>query len=109
MEIFSIILILIGILLIIGSIVYLARRGDYITDISCTFIFGVILLIIGIIIKTNLDVKAIDPTALDVYRNKTELVIRCTIIGNDTIRNDSIVVFKNNISKIKLYNNKTNE
>lgn len=35
------------------------------------------------------------PKAIDVYRNKTELEVNYTIKNNDTIRVDSLVVFKN--------------
>lgn len=35
------------------------------------------------------------PKAIDVYRNKTELEVNCTIKNNDTISVDSLVVFKN--------------
>jgi hypothetical protein len=34
------------------------------------------------------------PKAIDVYRNKTELEVNYTIKNNDTIRVDSLVVFK---------------
>ena len=34
------------------------------------------------------------PEAIDVYRGNTVLKINCDIIGNDTIVNDSTVIFK---------------
>lgn len=36
-----------------------------------------------------------EPTALDVYKNKTELKVKYEVINNDTIITDSVVVFKN--------------
>ena len=37
------------------------------------------------------------PSAIDVYRNNTELKIQHVIENNDTIQSDTTVVFKNHI------------
>lgn len=64
---------------------------DYIPPkkIVRVFLVGILLVIIGVIIGAiNL------PSALDVYRGKTQLKITETTLSNKVIKRDSIVVYK---------------
>ena len=67
-------------------------------NINIDYIFSLALIIISsslvsISIVIN-EVNGVNP--LDVYRNKTELQITYKIINNDTVKCDSIVIYKNN-------------
>jgi len=79
-----IILIIIGIILMISSAVSYAYEIHGI-DIFAA-IFGTFLICVGVIYNDIDD----NPTALDVYRNKTTL----EITYRDSIPIDSVVVFK---------------
>ena len=62
---------------------------DTIAFIICIILVASTMFILGIIVGyTN------SPDLLDVYRGNTELKITYTIVNNDTINCDSIVVLK---------------
>jgi preprotein translocase subunit SecF len=67
-------------------------------DCSNSFTIGVMsgllsAVIIAIPFLIIIDKKT--PSAIDVYRNKTELKVKYVIENNDTIQSDTTVVFKN--------------
>ena len=67
-------------------------------DCSNSFTIGVIsgfvsALLITIPVAIMFDKTT--PSAIDVYRNKTELKVKYVIENNDTIQSDTTVVFKN--------------
>jgi preprotein translocase subunit SecF len=67
-------------------------------DCSNSFTIGVIsgllsAVIIAIPVAIMIDKKT--PSAIDVYRNNTELKIQHVIENNDTIQSDTTIVFKN--------------
>ena len=65
-------------------------RNSFVTGVMSGLIFTLIIFItVAIMIdKTT-------PSAIDVYRNNTELKIQHVIENNDTIQSDTTVVFKN--------------
>lgn len=67
-------------------------------DCSNSFTIGVISGFISallIAIPVAIMADKITPSAIDVYRNNTELKIQHIIENNDTIQSDTTVVFKN--------------
>lgn len=85
--IFSIIFILLG---VIGLAIICRQSKSKIQDLTpifiTTLIAGVFLLTMFIFLQ--------DPSAMDVYRNKTELQITYKVQGLDTLQRDTTVVFK---------------
>lgn len=63
---------------------------DTIAFIICIVLVASIMFILGMIVGYSNS-----PDLLDVYRGNTELRIKYTIVNNDTINCDSIVVLKN--------------
>lgn len=96
MFVFSISLLFVGMIAAIFNLVATEERfNNSIGKISLVvammaFMFGG-LLFNGLLhgIDPN------EPTALDVYKNKTELKVKYEVVNNDTIITDSVVVFKN--------------
>lgn len=71
-------------------------------DCSNSFTIGVISGFISallIIIPVAIMVDKTTPSAIDVYRNDTELKIQHVIENGDTISCDTTIVLKNNIFK----------
>lgn len=69
-------------------------------DCSNGFVTGVmsgLLTAVIIAIPVTIIVDKITPSAIDVYRNNTELKIQHVIENNDTIQSDTTVLFKNHI------------
>ncbi len=67
-------------------------------DCSNSFTIGVISGFVSallITIPVAIMVDKTTPSAIDVYRNNTELKIQHVIENNDTIQSDTTIVFKN--------------
>lgn len=65
-------------------------RNSFVTGVMSGLIFT---LIISITVAIMIDKTT--PSAIDVYRNNTELKIQHVIENNDTIQSDTTIVFKN--------------
>ena len=81
-----------------NGIIEMSIENKFGKDCSNSFVIGVMsglifTLIIAIPVVTIIDKTT--PSAIDVYRNNTELKIQHIIENNDTIQSDTIVVFKN--------------
>lgn len=81
------ILVVIGFVLLILS--WTCKDYDYNGLVG---MIGIILILIAIVIS-HAHIKGPKPTAIDVYRGNTELII----ISVNGVPTDTVVVFKNNI------------
>lgn len=98
MEIKEICLILIGIiffiLLIVSNIINLNFNDKFnsLTRMFSGFFITLSGIVFGLFLS-ELEHNS-QPSAIDVYQNKTELQYNYQIVGNDTTITDSIVIFK---------------
>ena len=81
-----------------NGIIEMSIENKFGKDCSNSFTIGVIsgfgsALLIAIPVAIMVDKKT--PSAIDVYRNNTELKIQHIIENTDTIQSDTTVVFKN--------------
>ena len=81
-----------------NGIIEISIENKFGKDCSNSFTIGVIsgllsAVIIAIPVAIMIDKKT--PSAIDVYRNNTELKIQHVIENNDTIQSDTTIVFKN--------------
>lgn len=75
---------------IIALIIICARSTSKINDLAPIFIST---LVVGTFLLATY-ILSQDPSALDVYRGKTELQITYKVQGLDTLQRDTVVVFK---------------
>ena len=83
-----------------NGIIEISIENKYGKDCSNGFVIDVMFgllsaVIMAIPVAIIIDKKT--PSAIDVYRNNTELKIQHVIENNDTIQSDTTVVFKNHI------------
>lgn len=86
----GIILILLGVFLIIGIALDDVENNGSFFRIVFGFPSAATLIGLGIAILVTPE----KPSALDVYRDKTELQVNYKVIRNDTVPTDSIVIWK---------------
>lgn len=81
-----------------NGIIEISIENKYGKDCSNGFVIGVMFGLLSAVIMSIPVAIIIDkktPSAIDVYRNNTELKIQHIIENNDTIQSDTTVVFKN--------------
>ena len=82
---------------IANGLIEISIENKFGKDCSNSFTIGVISGFASALLITIPVVIMIDkttPSAIDVYRNKTELKVKYVIENNDTIQSDTTVVFK---------------
>ena len=96
------IIILLGVVLlavsIANSLIEISIENKFGKDCSNSFTIGVmsgLLSAVIIAIPFLIIIDKATPSAIDVYRNNTELKIQHVIENNDTIQSDTTIVFKN--------------
>lgn len=101
MLIYIIILFVVVILVAVGNgFIEISIENKFGKDCSNGFVTGVMsgfLSSVIIAIPVAIMVDKTTPSAIDVYRNNTELKIQHIIENNDTIQSDTTIVFKNHI------------
>lgn len=83
---------------IANGIIEISIENNFGKDCSNGFTIGVISGFVSallITIPVAIMVDKTTPSAIDVYRNNTELKIQHVIENNDTIQSDTTIVFKN--------------
>lgn len=83
---------------IVNGLIEISIENKFGKDCSNGFTIGVISGFVSALLITIPVAIMIDkttPSAIDVYRNKTELKVKYVIENNDTIQSDTTVVFKN--------------
>lgn len=83
-----------------NGIIEISIENKFGKDCSNSFVTGVmsgLIFTLLIAITVAIIVDKTTPSAIDVYRNNTELKIQHVIENNDTIQSDTTVVFKNHI------------
>lgn len=83
---------------IANGLIEISIENKFGKDCSNSFTIGVmsgLLSAIIIAIPVAIMVDKTTPSAIDVYRNNTELKIQHVIENNDTIQSDTTIVFKN--------------
>ena len=97
----SLIIILLGVVVLVVSIangiIEMSIESKFGKDCSNSFTIGVMsgfvsALLISIPVAIIIDKTT--PSAIDVYRNDTELKIQHVIENNDTIKSDTTIVWK---------------
>lgn len=67
------------------------RENAIISIFAGTFSFLFIIVLVGAITQ---EINGVEPRAIDVYRGKTETLIKGTMIEDSFIPEDTLVVFK---------------
>lgn len=85
---------------IANGLIEISIENKFGKDCKNSFVIGVMSGIVStllIAIPVAIIIDKTTPSAIDVYRNNTELKIQHVIENNDTIQSDTTVVFKNHI------------
>jgi hypothetical protein len=83
---------------IANGLIEISIENKFGKDCSNSFVTGVmsgLIFTLLIAITVAIIVDKTTPSAIDVYRNNTELKIQHVIENNDTIQSDTTIVFKN--------------
>lgn len=91
MEFVFYLVVIVFVLLLLATRIVLKEHGENGLLLLIMYI-SVFALAFGIFISINAEMY--EPKAIDVYRGRTELKIEYTVVGNNTLAGDSIVVFK---------------
>lgn len=90
--------VLILIMFVVGlALLYFSIKLSELKDSTCSIVAiagGITLLAVGYKLNDNIRLES-KPTAIEVYQGKTKLKKTYEIVGNDTVRIDSIVIYKN--------------
>lgn len=83
---------------VVNGLIEISIENQFGKNCSNGFVIGAmsgLLSAIIIAIPVAIIIDKTTPSAIDVYRNNTELKVKYVIENNDTIQSDTTIVFKN--------------